>query len=768
MSCSSARVSSRKVTTTSAPVSSPCRRSGRRDQHRRRGGVDRGRCRRASTSGPRPAWKPGSSPRSSQPGDWHPGASPRTRPTSSSSSSGTLRSQEGVEHHRLDVGERPAGLGSTPLLERVRTRRTPAGPRSGCPGRSAAPRSRRRSARRRPSASVTRSATVGRDPDAHRDARPWAGRWCGRGRSVVVAATAVPAAVVAAVAVPGVVVAARPVPGVVVVAVVVRVVVGRPSESSSTSSGVGGHRRRRRRRRRHRRRRRWSSPGSSRAVRRVGGRGGRRSRRRSWRSLSRIMIGVARRGVVGCGGDQRPGDERAERQHEREGAARTSSSVLMTSTILPRWWARSESAMRGLSSIRRQRRPDYSGEGIMRRGGTVFVPFSVSDFIDRAVQVYGDRTGVVDEPDQPAPSLGDADLRRDRRPRPPPGRPPRRARHRRRRPGRGGQPQQRPAAHVVLRRLRLRPGAGAGQLPAPARRGRATSSSTPAPGCCYVDPELDDALADVEAEHRFVLGDDDDLYAARGRRAAAVGAGRERHRDASTTPPAPRPGPRACRSRTATSGPTRSPSRCTPGVTDRDVYLHTLPMFHANGWGMPFAMTGLGVPAGRAAQGRRRRDPAPGREARRDRDVRGPGGRRGGARGRADLGGRDPRPRTGSGSSWPARRRRRRPSCRVEEELGWEFIQIYGLTETSPLLTVNRTRAEWDDLPAEERAPEAGPRRRAGARRTPELEPSTRTSEDARRGAGPLQRRARGLLGAAGGVRERRSRTAGSTPATAA
>ena len=83
---------------------------------------------------------------------------------------------------------------------------------------------------------------------------------------------------------------------------------------------------------------------------------------------------------------------------------------------------------------------------------------------------------------------------------------------------------------------------------------------------------------------------------------------------------------------------------------------------------------------------------------------------------------------------------------RVEEELGWEFIQIYGLTETSPLLTFNRTRAEWDDLPAEERAPEARPRRGAGARRTP----ARPTSE--RRGAGPLQRRARGLLGAAGGV----------------
>jgi acyl-CoA synthetase (AMP-forming)/AMP-acid ligase II len=41
---------------------------------------------------------------------------------------------------------------------------------------------------------------------------------------------------------------------------------------------------------------------------------------------------------------------------------------------------------------------------------------------------------------------------------------------------------------------------------------------------------------------------------------------------------------------------------------------------------------------------------------------------------------------------------------RVETELGWEFIQIYGLTETSPLLTMNRGRAEWDDLSPAERA----------------------------------------------------------------
>jgi acyl-CoA synthetase (AMP-forming)/AMP-acid ligase II len=49
---------------------------------------------------------------------------------------------------------------------------------------------------------------------------------------------------------------------------------------------------------------------------------------------------------------------------------------------------------------------------------------------------------------------------------------------------------------------------------------------------------------------------------------------------------------------------------------------------------------------------------------------------------------------------------------RMETELGWELIQIYGLTETSPLLTMNRRRAEWDDLSPAERAVRLG---RAGA-----------------------------------------------------
>jgi fatty-acyl-CoA synthase len=45
-----------------------------------------------------------------------------------------------------------------------------------------------------------------------------------------------------------------------------------------------------------------------------------------------------------------------------------------------------------------------------------------------------------------------------------------------------------------------------------------------------------------------------------------------------------------------------------------------------------------------------------------------------------------------------------RTIARVEEELGWEFTQLYGLTETSPLVTWNRTRSEWDDEPPLERA----------------------------------------------------------------
>ena len=61
---------------------------------------------------------------------------------------------------------------------------------------------------------------------------------------------------------------------------------------------------------------------------------------------------------------------------------------------------------------------------------------------------------------------------------------------------------------------------------------------------------------------------------------------------------------------------------------------------------------------------------------------------------------------------------------RIETELGWEFCQIYGLTETSPVLTVNRRRAEWDDLDTAERARKLG---RAGV---PTLGTAISLSED--------------------------------------
>jgi len=145
------------------------------------------------------------------------------------------------------------------------------------------------------------------------------------------------------------------------------------------------------------------------------------------------------------------------------------------------------------------------------------------------------------------------------------------------------------------------------------------------------------------------------------------------------------------------------------GVSDRDVLLHTLPLFHANGWGMPYAVTatgGLHVMQrkidGEVILGRIEEEgvtllcAAPAvvasilaaSEARR-------------AEGR-------PLPSGGvrvvvAGAPPPSK-----TIERVEGELGWEFIQIYGLTETSPLLTINRAPAEWDGLDAEERSRRLG------------------------------------------------------------
>jgi acyl-CoA synthetase (AMP-forming)/AMP-acid ligase II len=139
------------------------------------------------------------------------------------------------------------------------------------------------------------------------------------------------------------------------------------------------------------------------------------------------------------------------------------------------------------------------------------------------------------------------------------------------------------------------------------------------------------------------------------------------------------------------------------GVSDRDVYLHTLPQFHCNGWGMPYALTGMGgthiilrkvdgaeilrrverhgvtLMCGAPAVLAMILDAAA--------SWGGPGPGRGTTR--YVVAGAPPPSRTIE---------------RVETELGWELIQIYGLTETAPLLTMNRRRAEYDDLSPAERA----------------------------------------------------------------
>ncbi len=141
-------------------------------------------------------------------------------------------------------------------------------------------------------------------------------------------------------------------------------------------------------------------------------------------------------------------------------------------------------------------------------------------------------------------------------------------------------------------------------------------------------------------------------------------------------------------------------------VTDRDVFMHTLPMFHCNGWGMPYAVTGMGVPqvVVRKVDGEeilsRIEDHGVtllcGAPAVVAAILTAASDRR--ATGRVIPGAGTVRIVV-AGAPPPSK-----TIERVEAELGWEFIQIYGLTETAPLLTINRAVSEWDGIEPAERA----------------------------------------------------------------
>lgn len=225
-----------------------------------------------------------------------------------------------------------------------------------------------------------------------------------------------------------------------------------------------------------------------------------------------------------------------------------------------------------------------------------------------------------------------------------------------------------------------------------------------------VDPDLAETVRDIDVPHRIVLDGkaDADLFA------PAAEDGR------------PLPPPPADENATAsinyTSGTTARPKGVQVthrnlwlnaagfgwhvGVSDRDVYLHTLPMFHCNGWGMVYALTGMG---GRHVVLRK----VDGEEILSRIEQQGvtllcgapavvtavlDAAEKRRAAGRP-VPGRDTVRMVVAGAPPPSR-----IIERVEVELGWEFIQIYGLTETSPLLTINRAPAEWDALDTAERA----------------------------------------------------------------
>ncbi len=339
------------------------------------------------------------------------------------------------------------------------------------------------------------------------------------------------------------------------------------------------------------------------------------------------------------------------------------------------------------------------------------VPLTVNDFLERAELVYGERIGLVDEPDQPAASWASLSWREVAR----------RARAQAAALDAFGLGVGERIAIVSHNSSRLFTSlfgvSGSGRVLVPINFrlnadeiGYIVEHS--GASMLLVDPELDDDLRDVKAVHRFVLGDeaDEELY----------------RFDAEPEPWAA-PDEDATATINYTSGTTARPKGVQmthrniwvnaatfgwqAGVCDRDVYLHTLPMFHCNGWGMTYAVTGMG---GRHVVLRKvdgaeilRRVASHGItllcgapavvNAVLDAAKEWTGAIPGHGRTRIVVAGAPPPTRTIE---------------RVETELGWEFIQIYGLTETSPLLTMNRGRAEYDDLTPAERAQRLG---RAGA-----------------------------------------------------
>ena len=330
------------------------------------------------------------------------------------------------------------------------------------------------------------------------------------------------------------------------------------------------------------------------------------------------------------------------------------------------------------------------------------VALTVNDFLRRAEELYPHRIGLIDEPDQPADSWGSITYAQmavkaramaaglDRL-------------------GIGVGERVAMVSHNSARLLTAMFGvSGSGRILVPINfrlhheEVRYIVQHSGA-RVLLVDPEIADALSSVECEHKHVIGANDGAW--------LMHFGDEPSRWAEDED--------ATATINYTSGTTARPKGVQLthrniwlnaatfgwqlGIDDRDVYLHTLPQFHCNGWGVLYAVTGMGgrhviirkidgaeilrrvqhhgvtVMCGAPAVANMVLDAASHWE----------GPIPGSGRTRIVIAGAPPPTKTIE---------------RIENELGWEFIQIYGLTETTPLLTMNRGRAELDDLPPSARA----------------------------------------------------------------
>ena len=329
------------------------------------------------------------------------------------------------------------------------------------------------------------------------------------------------------------------------------------------------------------------------------------------------------------------------------------------------------------------------------------VALTIVDHLRRAEQVYGDRIAVIDEPDQPGASWGSLTYKEVAR----------RARAQAAALDALGVAQGARVAIVSQNSARLLTAffgvSGYGRVLVPINFRLVAEEVSYIISHCgaevlIIDPELEDALKDVTAKHKFIIGAESDAVLYKYDTEPQPWVADE---DVTATI-------------NYTSGTTARPKGVQLthrnlwvnaaifgwqlGINDRDIYLHTLPQFHANGWGIVFAVTAMGgqhiilrkvdgaeilrridqygvtVLCGAPAVANMVLDAAAVPDTNTSRDQV-----------RMVVAGAPPPTKTIE---------------KIETELGWEFIQIYGLTETSPLLTMNRTRSEWDSLSAAERA----------------------------------------------------------------